>query len=285
MAPRLHRGRRAAYPYPGRRRRQRQLRARGSPATARAVSWTPRRAALTPNACTSRPRTCSASPSSSRTCARTWGERIELLHDVHEAHRQRASDVAAQARRRIQAVFYRRPVSPEQIGYFRTCARRRRPAVAMGELFNSPHEFTGLIAERLIDFIRVHISQIGGAHPGAQARRVSRMVRRAHGLARAGRHVSCRPLGEHRARRELLQLRHSGRPHLARLRAGGLSRLPALSKWILLPQRAPGWGLEIDEELAAKYDVDSRYDEPFDYHWERPAAATARLSALEGSGR
>ena len=26
-------------------------------------------------------------------------------------------------------------------------------------------------------------------------------------------------------------------------------------------------GSYVDEKLAAKYDVDSRYDEPFDYHW------------------
>ena len=35
----------------------------------------------------------------------------------------------------------------------------------MGELFNSPREFVGLVTDQLIDHIRVHISQIGGLTP------------------------------------------------------------------------------------------------------------------------
>ena len=61
--------------------------------------------------------------------------------------------------------FIEDPVSPEQIGYFRHMRSQCTTAIAMGELFNNPNEFVPLVAGRLIDFIRVHLSQIGGLSP------------------------------------------------------------------------------------------------------------------------
>ncbi len=45
--------------------------------------------------------------------------------------------------------------------------------IAMGELFNTQQEYVPLIADRLIDFIRIHISQIGGL---SMARKVAALA-------------------------------------------------------------------------------------------------------------
>jgi len=51
---------------------------------------------------------------------------------------------------------------PEQIDWFRRIKQVSTTPMAMGELFTSPREYVPLISERLIDFIRCRVSQIGG---------------------------------------------------------------------------------------------------------------------------
>jgi len=195
------------------------------------------------------------------------GEEIELLHDVHE---RIAPEQAMWLLKRVEEYrpfFIEDPFSPEQIGYFRLVRQQTTTSIAMGELFNSPHEFVGLIAERLMDFCRVHISQIGGLTP---ARKLAALcewfgVRTAwHGpgdvspvghLANIALDVSSYAFGiqEGRTFSEETQEVFPG--------------CPRLENGYFWPNEAPGWGMEINEELAAKYDVDSRYDTPFDYSW------------------
>jgi mannonate dehydratase len=137
----------------------------------------------------------------------------------------------------------------------------------MGELFNSPHEFVGLISERLIDFIRVHVSQIGGLTPARKLAHLCEFfgVRTAwHGpgdvspvghLANIALDVTSYAFGIQEAREfseETMEV---------------FKGCPRLENGFFWPNDAPGWGMEVDEALAAKYDVDSRYDTPFDYSW------------------
>ena len=58
--------------------------------------------------------------------------------------------------------FLEDPLPPEEKDHFRLIRQQSSIPLAMGELFNTQQEYLPLIAERLIDFIRIHISQIGG---------------------------------------------------------------------------------------------------------------------------
>ena len=66
---------------------------------------------------------------------------------------------------KFRLFFFEDPLSPEDIAWFRLIRQQCTTPIAMGELFNSPHEWSPLITERLIDYIRVHVSQAGGLTP------------------------------------------------------------------------------------------------------------------------
>lgn len=53
----------------------------------------------------------------------------------------------------------------QQIDHFRIIRQHSTVPIAMGELFVNVQEYLPLIKDRLIDFIRVHMSDIGGLTP------------------------------------------------------------------------------------------------------------------------
>ena len=94
-----------------------------------------------------------------------FGDEIEILHDVHERIRPIEAVNLLKELEPYRPFFIEDPLAPEDNGYFAMLRQKTSVPIAMGELFNSPHEWVNLITERLIDFIRVHISQIGGLTP------------------------------------------------------------------------------------------------------------------------
>ncbi len=93
------------------------------------------------------------------------GYEIELLHDIHERVPPRDAIQLAKQLEPYQLFFLEDPFAPEDVGYHRQLRQATTTPIAMGELFSNVTEYLPLIQERLIDFIRVHVSTIGGISP------------------------------------------------------------------------------------------------------------------------
>ena len=132
-------------------------------------------------------------------CRKQLGDEVELLHDVHERVSPNQAVQFAERCRALQMFFMEDPLSPEDIDYFRQIRQQCATPIAMGELFNSPHEWTPLISGRLIDYIRIHVA---GRRPDARAQ-IAAMAEFnvATRLARPRRCLAHRPCCQRHARR------------------------------------------------------------------------------------
>jgi mannonate dehydratase len=194
----------------------------------------------------------------------TLGEDVELLHDVHERIPPIDGVWLAKALEPYRLFFLEDLFAPEDADYFRLVRQQTSTPLAMGELFVNVAEYAPLIRERLIDFIRVHITDIGGF---SMARKLAAFcefmgVRTAwHGPGDVS------PVG-HAANLHLdLATPNFGIQELS-LMSDRLQEVfpgtPIVQDGALWANDQPGWGIDIDEELAARYPF---ADEPGHGYW------------------
>ena len=93
------------------------------------------------------------------------GYDMELVHDVHERIAPIEAVKLAKELEAFDLFFLEDPVSLEQIEWLKVLREQTSIPIAQGELFNNACEWKTLITERYIDYIRVHLSQIGGITP------------------------------------------------------------------------------------------------------------------------
>jgi mannonate dehydratase len=93
------------------------------------------------------------------------GFEVELCHDVHERLRPADAVRLAQQLEPYQLFFLEDAIPLEEGDWLRRLRAQTSTPLAQGELFNHPFEWRTIIAERLIDFIRVHPSQLAGITP------------------------------------------------------------------------------------------------------------------------
>jgi mannonate dehydratase len=194
------------------------------------------------------------------------GDDVELLHDVHERVTLNQAINLAKSLEPYRLFFLEDPLPPEDNDHFRLLRQQTSTPLAMGELFNTQHEYVPLIKDRLIDFIRIHISQIGGLSPARKVAAFSEFfgVRTAwHGPGDAS------PLA-HAAQLAIELTSYNFGVH----EGGGFPKetqevfvgCPEVKNGYMLAQDKPGLGIEVDEKLAAKFPIPPGPPN-FDYSW------------------
>ena len=97
-----------------------------------------------------------------------FGWNLEIMHDVHE--RLSLVDTLAFAKELepFKLFFLEDCVRPDQGEYLRYLREQTSVPLAIGELFTNQTEWRTIIQNQWIDFIRVHLSDIGGITPAVR---------------------------------------------------------------------------------------------------------------------
>jgi mannonate dehydratase len=185
------------------------------------------------------------------------GEEIELCHDIHERCQPRDVIQMCKQLEQYRPFFIEDPLSPENTKWWKHLRESTSVQFAMGELFNNINEWVEPMANHLFDFIRIHVSQIGGITPAMKVARLGEWfnVRTAwHGpgdvspvghSAQVHMDLACWNFG--------IQEGGTFSDFLRELFPGCVTK----QNGYLFANDSPGLGIDINEKMAAKYPIDN----------------------------
>lgn len=183
---------------------------------------------------------------------------MELIHDVHERLTPSEAVGFAKAVEPLGLFFLEDALAIEDLDWLDRIRAACVTPIAIGELFNHPREWLPLIVGRKLDFIRMHVSQMGGLTPARKIAVMSEQlgIRTAwHGPADTS------PVG-HAANLHLELASYNFGIHefwgfndaVYEVFPGA----PVQRGGYLYTNDRPGWGIDLDEEAAKRWPCESR---------------------------
>jgi mannonate dehydratase len=189
-----------------------------------------------------------------RVLRREFGEEPNFIVDVHG--RLSASDCIrfATAIEEWKPYYLEDPLVLEDLGWLPRLRAQTRVPIAMGELFTDVNEYAPPISRHEIDFVRCHITSIGGLTPAIRLAHLAELfgVKTAwHGPA------DLSPIG-HAANAALGISAMNFGIHEHSQPGGAIQEVfpgsLVMSGGRVVPSDAPGWGIEFDEVQAARHE-------------------------------
>ncbi|MEO5593677.1 MAG: enolase C-terminal domain-like protein [Chitinophagaceae bacterium] len=197
-------------------------------------------------------------PKMFETVRKVCGEEVELLHDIHE--RPQPIDVINMIKQLepYHPYFLEDPFSPENMEWFKQLRATTSVPIAMGELFNNINEFKLPMVNQYFDFIRVHVSQIGGITPAMKIARLGEYfnIRTAfHGPGDVS------PVGHACHAHVDLVIHNFGiqeAVHFSDKLQTIFTGCPTMKNGYMFVNEAPGHGVDVNEKEAAKYPITTK---------------------------
>jgi mannonate dehydratase len=186
------------------------------------------------------------------------GDEVELLHDIHERVQPMDAINMIKQLEQYRPFFIEDPFSPENMKWFKQLRASTTVPLAMGELFNNINEFLEPMVNQWFDYIRIHVSQIGGITPAMKVARLGEWfnVKTAwHGPGDVS------PVG-HSAHAHIdLAVWNFGIQEAVSFNDKMLdvfSGCPTMKDGYMSVNEVPGIGVDINEKEAAKYPIGTK---------------------------
>lgn len=195
-----------------------------------------------------------------------FGNGIKIIHDVHERLSLTESIKLAKKLEEFDLMYLEDPIPLERIECLEEFRAKTNIPIAMGELFNNPLEWKYVINRKLIDYIRVHITQIGGITPARKLAIYAEqngvkiawhgpgdMSPLAHSaninLDFASMNFGIQEWSGTEPPNSIIQKLNSEKNALNKVFIG----IPEVVNGYIYSNEVPGLGIDIDEELALNY--------------------------------
>ncbi|HVA01547.1 MAG TPA: enolase C-terminal domain-like protein [Terriglobia bacterium] len=183
----------------------------------------------------------------------TLGPQVKLLHDVHEHLTPSSALRLAKMLEPYHMFFVEDILPPEHIAYFREIRQVCTTPMAMGELFVNPQEWKPLISDRLIDFIRCRVSQIGGITAARKIAALCEVCGVRTAWQEGGDNDPVNQLASYHVDMAIPSFGIQEENHFPELVRDLLPGTAQIKGGYLYGTNAPGLGIDLNESLAAKH--------------------------------
>jgi mannonate dehydratase len=180
----------------------------------------------------------------------------KLLHDVHS---HLSGNNAVDFCRRMQPYsmyFIEDVLPPEQIAWYKNIRQACTTPQAVGEVFSHPYEWVPLVTERLIDFVRCRVAASGGITPAKKMATLCEFFGVRTAFQEGGENDPVNQMASYHVDISSTAFgiqEENGFPPLVHEMMPGTGQI---RKGYLYGSDRPGIGVDINEEMAAKYPIE-----------------------------